>query len=280
MINRIVTGTILFLIVIICLIYLPLNFIALIVTAVFIYAFYEWLSITEAKNLTKITSILTLVSIMYITHQFPEIFYLPVLLLGIALWSVVGFLIVFSPKKIFQLIKILPNILGMFILFISWYSLIFIGNRYSSLFLNDELTSLFTHNNTQVIGYIVFVIALVSLSDISGYVIGKAYGVIKLCPNISPNKTIEGFIGSIVLPCLLFFLYFIVYREYSLILLDFIFLVICCIACTLGDLTVSCLKRCFDKKDSGSLLPGHGGLLDRLDSYLPSIIIFQYWMFA
>ena len=154
MINRIVTGTILFLIVIICLIYLPLNFIALIITAVFIYAFYEWLSITEAKNLTKITSILTLVSIMYITHQFPEIFYLPVLLLGIALWSVVGFLIVFRPKKIFQLIKILPNILGMFILFISWYSIIFIGNRYSSLFLNDELTSLFTHNNTQVIGYI------------------------------------------------------------------------------------------------------------------------------
>ena len=280
MINRIVTGIILFLIIITCLIYLPLNFIGLIVTTVFLYAFYEWLSITEAKNSTKITSILTLVLIMYITHQLPETFYLPVLVLGISFWSVAAFLIVFSPKKIFQLIKILPNILGMFVLFISWYSLIYVGNRYSSLFLDDELTSLFTDNNTQVIGYIAFVIALVSISDISGYVIGKSYGVIKLCPNISPNKTIEGFIGSIALPCLLFFLYFIIYREYSLILLDFILLVICCVACTLGDLTISCLKRCFDKKDSGSLLPGHGGMLDRLDSYLPSIIIFQYWMFA
>ena len=280
MINRIITGIILFLIIVSCLIYLPLNFIGLILTIVFIYAFYEWLSIIGAKVLTKITSILLLISIMYITHQLPEIFYLPVLILGIAFWAVVAFLIAFNPKKIFQLIKTLPIILGIFILFISWYSLIFVGNRYSSLFINDELASLFIHNNAQVIGYIAFVIILVSLSDISGYAIGKTYGVNKLCPNISPNKTLEGFIGSIVLPCLLFFLYFIVYREYSLILLDFILLVICCVACTLGDLTISCLKRSFDKKDSGSLLPGHGGILDRLDSYLPSIIIFQYWMFA
>ena len=73
--------------------------------------------------------------------------------------------------------------------------------------------------------------------------------------------------------------YFIYLNGYPMLILDFLLIILCCISCTIGDLYISILKRTYSKKDSGSLLPGHGGLLDRLDSYLPTIIIYYYWMF-
>ncbi len=60
---------------------------------------------------------------------------------------------------------------------------------------------------------------------------------------------------------------------------DIIFMLLCCIFCTVGDLSVSVYKRFHNVKDSGNILPGHGGILDRLDSYLPTIPILHIWLF-
>lgn len=114
-----------------------------------------------------------------------------------------------------------------------------------------------------------FVIAW--LSDTGAYFTGYFLGKHKLCPKMSPKKTVEGAIGGVVFAgiataiyaCLLFGNFKLVFLWIPLVI-GFIGSVIS----QVGDLSASCIKRDFDKKDYGSLLPGHGGLMDRFDSVL------------
>lgn len=102
--------------------------------------------------------------------------------------------------------------------------------------------------------------------DVMAYLVGKRWGVSLLCENISPGKTWEGFIGgamgSILINAVV--IYFLEQPPYPL----FIIGVICGIAGQFGDLAESIVKREMDVKDSGKLIPGHGGVLDRFDSIL------------
>ncbi|PPI88678.1 CDP-diglyceride synthetase [Candidatus Pantoea edessiphila] len=113
---------------------------------------------------------------------------------------------------------------------------------------------------------ILFIIFLVSCVDASAYFFGKVFGKYKLAPIISPNKTWEGFLGS------LFFLFMIIFLFSNLNLINFsrkfliFFSFIITFASLLGDLTESMLKREIGIKDSSNIIPGHGGILDRIDS--------------
>lgn len=109
------------------------------------------------------------------------------------------------------------------------------------------------------------------LSDTGAYFTGYFLGKHKLCPKMSPKKTIEGAIGGVVFAGLATFIYlgcvkgdFSAGYAWSTILLG-------CVGSgisQIGDLAASCIKRDYQKKDYGSLLPGHGGLMDRFDSVL------------
>ena len=117
---------------------------------------------------------------------------------------------------------------------------------------------------------LIFVILLTCIaSDIGGFVFGKYFKGPKLT-KISPNKTISGAIGSLVLSSLLIFI-LIYYFTNSFD--PFIIIVGCIIStsCQIGDLFFSFLKRKSFLKDSGNLLPGHGGILDRVDGLLLGI---------
>ena len=151
------------------------------------------------------------------------------------------------------------------------------NNYYMFLFvilLSSLYCSLYT---LYLINYesLIYLICLISICDIAAYFSGKTFGKNSFFSIISPKKTKEGFYGSLII-CGLFSILFCAYQNY-----DFIFstkllslsLFICIIA-TFGDLSVSLLKRMTDKKDSGKILPGHGGILDRIDSLLPSAPIF------
>jgi phosphatidate cytidylyltransferase len=104
-------------------------------------------------------------------------------------------------------------------------------------------------------------------SDSGAYIFGKLLGKHKLIERISPNKTWEGAIGGAILGILisiLFFRFFNYFSTLQVVLISFLTI----IAGTFGDLAESMIKRNFHVKDSGKVLPGHGGFLDRFDSML------------
>jgi len=116
--------------------------------------------------------------------------------------------------------------------------------------------------------FFIFILSICFFSDIGGYIIGKLIGGKKLTI-ISPNKTISGSIGSFsfsIFPLLLFYNYN--QYEYFFSTNNLLFCLIISLVCQLGDLFISYLKRKAKIKDTGFILPGHGGVLDRVDGII------------
>lgn len=117
--------------------------------------------------------------------------------------------------------------------------------------------------------YILYGLLIVWVTDTGAYLFGRALGRRKLWPQISPNKTLEGFLGGIFCSVLLALLFYLMgWIESVHVLLFLTLTMILSMFGQLGDLVESALKRHFDVKDSGRLLPGHGGVLDRFDSFI------------
>ena len=124
---------------------------------------------------------------------------------------------------------------------------------------------------------------LIVASDIGSYFIGKSFGKRSLSP-ISPSKTIEGLIGGISCSILLAIFFAFVLNLVNPLLIGVLYGLLISLMALVGDLIESMMKRDAKIKDSGTFLPGHGGILDRIDSYIftPSviyyiIIIFNYF---
>lgn len=128
------------------------------------------------------------------------------------------------------------------------------------------------YNTSHGVFLILFVLFSALLTDVFAYFVGSFFGKHKLCPNISPNKTIEGAIGGVV-GCVIsnIVLYAVfenfVFAECSH---NYVGVVLMTVAMSIismcGDLTASVIKRNFGIKDFSKLIPGHGGIIDRLDS--------------
>ncbi len=129
--------------------------------------------------------------------------------------------------------------------------------------------------------WVFFILTLAISGDISAFYIGKTVGKRKLMPHISPGKTIEGTIGLLgggMIGCVIFKLIF--FNALSLVHVIIIGFAGSILG-QLGDLCESTIKRAAGVKDSGSILPGHGGILDRLDSLLFIIpFVYYYNMFV
>ena len=115
-------------------------------------------------------------------------------------------------------------------------------------------------------------------ADIAAYFTGKAMGKNKLCPSISPGKSVEGFMGGLffgTLTATVFWVQMLAMPMFTALMLALLLVVIS----VAGDLGESALKRAVGVKDSGRMLPGHGGILDRIDALLPSIpFVAMLWM--
>ncbi|ACQ93705.1 phosphatidate cytidylyltransferase [Tolumonas auensis DSM 9187] len=122
---------------------------------------------------------------------------------------------------------------------------------------------------------LLFVMSLVWVADTGAYFTGRAFGSRKLLPAVSPNKTIEGLLGGVGAATLLAVIVTInVHSSVKQSVAIIISSMLAVLASVLGDLTESLFKRVAGIKDSGSLLPGHGGVLDRIDSLTAALPVF------
>ena len=192
---------------------------------------------------SRLITSLILLTILFLIYNFNFVLVYFLILLGVM--SILEFCKL--SKNIFsnQLIKFFIN--SIFIIFILIFCLMF-----------------FFFSNIEGLKIILYILLLGCIaSDIGGYVFGKIFKGPKLT-KISPNKTYAGSLGSIIftlIVVILLFYYSIQYLSYKVVIIS----LVTTIFCQLGDLIFSFLKRKAKIKDTGSILPGHGGVLDRLD---------------
>ena len=157
--------------------------------------------------------------------------------------------------------------------------IIFFGIMY--LFFSFYLTYKFRYNDNQDNLLIFFLITSVCIStDIGGFIFGKTLKGPKMT-KISPNKTYTGFLGAILLSILVYYLFlFFNHNELSKNkLINIFFVIFISILSQIGDLFISYFKRKSNIKDTGKIIPGHGGVLDRIDGMIfvfPTSYIYLY----
>ena len=121
-----------------------------------------------------------------------------------------------------------------------------------------------------------YVILVVFAADTGAYFVGKQFGTRQLAPDVSPGKTWEGLIGGIAAALLASWLLAnLLSLEYSVARILFTGLAIAIVGAT-GDLAESWMKRLSGVKDSGALVPGHGGIMDRLDALAPNFMLIYF----
>ena len=130
---------------------------------------------------------------------------------------------------------------------------------------------LFPHSSVNHFFVLFLLLFITALIDVAAYLVGSSIGRTPLFQDLSPNKTLEGFIGSVVITTLfLSIIYWLELISWNLFLL----LIAVIPFAFIGDYFESHLKRNQQIKDSGSLIPGHGGIWDRLDSHMAIIPVF------
>ncbi len=252
----------------------------------------EFYRLAEAKIQTKIpktlgiTSTILLLTIVYLGWQ--STYYVPgqplfsqtvkrflnLLKFNYALLGGTIFVFIFSLFKIQLLKNKVEN--SLFILAIYTLSVIYIPFTFSHLFLLYSLENgLF---------YIWMVAWATAMSDTAGYFMGKSFGRHKVGFAVSPNKTYEGYIlGCFLQMGLVAGFYAIAKANFNVPQYSYaeimVFAFVVYLASILGDLTESLIKRDAGIKDSGTLIPGHGGVLDLLDAMLITIPAAYYYFY-
>lgn len=212
----------------------------------------------------------------------PNLFLGFFLLLLLIVMTVKGSGMIIHDKLHFALMIFgISTILGNISLFLFLYSsrnlIDFMINLFEMMYVGIPISMALTMRNSS---YLYLVVALPMINDMSAYFVGTLIGKTKLAPEISPKKTVEGAIGAIII-CVLSMIIakYIFYNDVSLIVAITVGIVSSIFA-QIGDLSASAIKRYCGIKDFGTILPGHGGVLDRLDSIFFVIpVIFLLFVF-
>tara|TARA_B100001142_G_C14344675_1_gene659435 strand:+ start:3264 stop:4082 length:819 start_codon:yes stop_codon:yes gene_type:complete len=219
------------------------------------FAFHEWLKNSTSSSfvLNHMALLIFFILLFLAPHKFAE---LTIFLSGV-FWIIFSvFLISNSTSKLYFV-----NFNNIFIRY-----LVIISFFLCSIYIL-EADNIFTFSN-----YILFLIFILNsaISDSAAYLAGSNFGKNPLFSEISPNKTVEGFVGGILFSTLFGGLIFALFNTTPLII---ILMIAGSFYAFVGDYFFSFLKRKSGIKDTGNLLPGHGGILDRIDSHLSSLPI-------
>ena len=213
--------------------------------------FFEWMKVSESSFKKKIIFLLLfsflIVCILGIGTLFEPIPFIT--MLGITIWIVVAYQIFFKKGRLSS----------NFTFTNFWIGLILISTFCLTCFQFVNGSKLF----------LLIAIFNVAIFDSGAYIIGKNFGKNSFLPELSPNKTIEGLIGGLISSIVFVTFLCMLLEEVSLRASAALMLSIPFALC--GDYFFSFLKRKANIKDTGNILPGHGGLLDRVDSHLAAI---------
>ena len=196
---------------------------------------------------------------------------LPICSVGICTW------LLLQPKS-GTISDIAASIFGLFYLgFLPSYWIKLRGLESLIITSNKEFISFENLSNTTGLNLTLTSCFLIVASDIGSYFIGKSFGKTSLSP-ISPGKTVEGLIGGISCSILLAIFFASLLNWENPFLVGILYGVLISLMALVGDLIESMMKRDAKIKDSGTFLPGHGGILDRIDSYIftPSVLYYIF----
>lgn len=246
---------------------------AVVVTALLGFALAEWLQLTGAARSTSIVVALivcaVLLALVFTSSKTSEMFVLPLGAAAAAIWIAIVAVLVQPSAMTLRLPRMLGMALAVVLVTAAWFALV--------QFLSQGVLMLLS------------VLFIVWIADTAAYFAGRAFGRRKLAPHISPGKTWAGVVGAIVAVLLLALgvwqfapaahiysndLFAALGPAWALLLLAVLVGL-----SIVGDLFESLLKRQAGVKDSGQLLPGHGGVLDRVDAMvplLPSAAVIQW----
>lgn len=143
----------------------------------------------------------------------------------------------------------------------------------SSIFLGITFNFLMIFRNIDI-NYLIYILLITIMTDTFAHFFGTKIGKYKLCPSVSPNKTIEGAVGGAIMGTFISSVFYLTVFGGKALIVVLISLMLSIVA-QCGDLVFSAIKREYDVKDFGKIMPGHGGVLDRFDSLLFSILIFS-----
>lgn len=234
----------------------------LIFSVVTLIAVWEWAKLSGLKETWSRCLYCFAMSLLAVLSYFLLQEYLPtILVLNLFFWFLAFILILTYPK--FILIwnnSFSIGLIGVFVLLPCWLVLNFLRSQ-------DDFSYIF-----------ISLIALIAAADSGAYFIGKRFGKHKLAKLVSPNKTWEGVLGG-VLSCFILILVITfttgaILPQLSQWQLLFVLPILISFFSVIGDLFESMLKRVRGVKDSGNILPGHGGILDRIDGIVSTMPAF------
>lgn len=231
---------------------------SVLIASLAILGYYEYLKM-DGTNIFSIEGFVGFITVLLIiSFENDLVISLNVDLISIILISLIIFLTLIVVKKN----KITFDKVGYYLL-----GVLYIGFGFSYM-----LTTRLDENGLYLT---ILVLFATWSSDTGAYFTGKYLGKRKLWPAISPNKTIEGSVGAILFTVLVSLLINSVFNIYDTLLYTIFVGIIISIVGQIGDLVESALKRSKNIKDSGAIIPGHGGVLDRFDSLLFVFLVLQ-----
>jgi phosphatidate cytidylyltransferase len=271
LIQRIITASILAALIALAVFKFPTDYFSLLMGLITLLAAWEWSNLAGITSLVKrvlfLLALILPMSGIYFWTQFLELVaqitdwpdvrdYSGVLewlvIPPVLFWIVVMILIRNTPLGVLNMnLRIrYKALIGWFVLLAAWMFLCRLR-----VFYGTEMTMYF--------------LILIWATDISAYFVGKKWGTAKLAPEISPGKTVAGMYGALIAGMVCAVVLSLIYGFQLMIAADFVLLsILTALISIYGDLFFSVVKRQRGVKDSSSLLPGHGGILDRIDSLI------------
>ncbi len=262
--KRILTATILIALFVFLLFKLNPQLFCLLTSLVVIGCGWEWSQFLGFKTfLPRLGYCLIFIIMMFLAFWLPLV---NVLYVAVACWIIMLFFVIFYPKGSFfwGKNKGLLGVMGLIVIIPAWLAINLIRNAENGILI------------------LLFLFILIWSADSFAYFAGKKWGKHKLIPAVSPGKSWEGLIGAIIGAGFVILLTLVVTKvEFATWPLAFLIGWVTVLFSIVGDLVESMCKRNVGLKDSSQILPGHGGLLDRLDSLMAAAPVFAlgaYWL--